>query len=341
MELFYSLCLGLLVSISSFSQYQIELKPKVFYTDSVLFYVQNVVDSSGTEMLGQVNNLKLYLKPSKAKSMYSFLSKSFPIQDGVIPIVIRINELSIQKEQTDVSDITARVCMNLTFFDTSKQVLFRVSHIEDEVFDEFSEDEILQTHEKRVRAGFEYCMRSFIDQLNHPELDWAADFENKTMVNSRLEKWHNMLSFKKVYSNHTEGWRISYTGFADRNDDFILPFVFSYDQVRLKNDVLKKSKIKSVDTYAFGTGFNGYLKIVNGFYLGAGLDVPIGAEVIRDLEDQKKTNFLIGVNVKEGMLIMPWQDFGILMGFNFFQSFRNSKVYQTNYGFEWEIGINF
>jgi hypothetical protein len=76
-------------------------------------------------------------------------------------------------------------------------------------------------------------------------------------------------------------------------------------------------------------------------YADVGVSVPIGMEILRDLNNKKSNNFLIGIGANQGVKIIPWQDFGIVIGAGLFQRFETSKVHNMNVGFELELGINF
>jgi hypothetical protein len=104
---------------------------------------------------------------------------------------------------------------------------------------------------------------------------------------------------------------------------------------------VQKRGYSSVNSYALGFGLNGYAKIAAGIYLDLGLNVPIGLEVLRDLENKKSSNFLIGLSAHQGVKIIPWKDFGITIGAGLFQRFQTSKIINRNFGFELEVGINF
>jgi hypothetical protein len=150
-----------------------------------------------------------------------------------------------------------------------------------------------------------------------------------------------MLTYKRLSDKYNEGWNVAYTGFSDHEKDLIIPFVLSYGQSRAKSNIVQERGYSSVDSYAFGFGFNGFLKISHGFYLDIGVNVPIGMEVLRDLQEKKSNNFLIGLGASQGVKIIPWKDFGIVIGAGIFQRWQTSKVINRNFGFQLELGFNF
>jgi hypothetical protein len=320
------------------------LNPAIRFNNSSTFFVQNVIDERSRQSLETINNRQLFLKPSAATAIQEFMDVCFPEKNGLTPIIIKINAIEIQQKQTDLSEVTARVHLDLTIFrknETGLEVLYEIRHNEDQIFDEFSDKKIRETHEMRIRAGLEYCMRSFIYHTQANKVKASPFIEINSNSSDELTKWINILSFKKVFSNKVEGYKISYTGFADSENDIIIPFIFTYDQTFLKPDILENQNLKSVDTYCLSGGFDVYLKILPVLYLRTGAEIPIGLEISYDLNDKRKSNFLTGIHLKEGIQIIPWQDLGITFGVCFFQKYQTSSVYKVNIGLEAEVGVNF
>ncbi|MBQ4819321.1 hypothetical protein [Aquimarina sp. MMG016] len=153
--------------------------------------------------------------------------------------------------------------------------------------------------------------------------------------------WYDTFGFKKLYSNNYRGWKVSYVGFTDSDDDFIIPVEISFGQNKAKPDILARKGYTTADIYNISPGFNGFLKIYPGVYLELGLNIPIGIEALVNLEDQKSYRFLVGLSANQGIKIIPWKNYGMVMGISMFQTLQTSKVYSTNIGFAIELGISF
>jgi hypothetical protein len=108
----------------------------------------------------------------------------------------------------------------------------------------------------------------------------------------------------KVTDKYNKGWHGAYTGFLDNDKALIIPFVIGYGQSRAKSNLVQEHGFSSVDSYALGFRCNGYIKITLGVYIALGLNVPIGMEVLRDLEYKKSTNFLRGLRANQADLIV-------------------------------------
>ncbi|WP_052158224.1 hypothetical protein [Lacinutrix jangbogonensis] len=342
---------------SSFSQTTIDLKIVPFEITNQNFYINNVIDNRQELHLGVIEDnfnkkVKLSLKHGTAKTIKHFMDAALPKTGESAPITLSVNHLKIEEAQTSIDKRTARVYVECSFYSENGEVLYKVDHYETEVFPVSSLTEIYETHEKRIRAALEYCLWRFIDSqrknttpnlLKDRLLNNATSTEEVSVFETYkpLGKWFNMLTFKRVYDKYNEGWNISYTGFSDHEKDLIIPFIIGYSQSRSKSDIVQERGYSSVDSYALGFGFNGFIKITPGFYVDIGLNAPIGLEVLRDLEDKKSTHFLIGLSANQGVKIIPWKAFGIVIGAGIFQRWQNSEIINRNFGFQLELGLNF
>ncbi|WP_025667476.1 hypothetical protein [Aquimarina megaterium] len=343
------------------SQENISLKTIPFHTENLSISIAQVIDirkeknlGLGTKENGEKVIFQLY--PDAPTAILDFMKTSFSQTKDTKPIVIKVKNLEIQQSQSSISSIKTRVYINLIFYEKENdklQKLFDVQHYEDETFSISDKSKIFETYEQRIRAALEYCTLSFINtykKRNKPEfisgdLQTSAEdvfYEKSEMKHKkRLGKWFDMVTFRKVYSKHKEGWKMSYIGFADSDKDFIMPFVISYDRYSIKRSSLLNKNYTSVDAFSVGGGFDGYLKIIPGVYANIGIEVPLGLEITKKIEGKKQHNFLIGIGAKQGVKIIPWKEYGIVIGAGVFQQIQTSKVYTKNFGFELELGINF
>lgn len=350
----------LLSCTTSFSQTSIDLKTVPFEIQHQNFYIERVFDDRQVQHLGVVkdisgNELNFQLKEGASVAVKKFMDIVLPKTNDRIPITIRIKALEIQQVQTSLNEVTARVYIRLAFFNKeglTEGELFNISHNEDQNFQLSNSTEIVETHEKRIRSALEYCIQSFVNNPSAVAKGVSSEKnKNGTLhlskssssleTNVPLSRWLNLLTFKKTFDKYHNGWEVGYTGFADSDNHFIIPFKISYGQSRAKTDKVRERGYSSIDTYALGGGFNGIIKMTPGVYIDIGLNIPIGIEVLRDLEQKKSHNFLIGVGARQGVKIIPWKEFGIVIGAGIFQQIQTSKVYKRNFGFELELGINF
>ena len=357
MKTFISILVVFFTYSSSFSQTTIDLKKIPFEISNQNFYIDKVIDSRQELYLGVIednSNKKVTLRfeNGTTTTIKNFMDAALPKTGESVPITLRVDHLKIEEAQTSIDKRTARVYIELSFYAENGEELYNVVHYEDEVFPVSSLTEIYETHEQRIRAALEYCLWSFINAqktnttYNLIKEDVLGNV-NSTKKASTFEtyvplgKWINMLTFKRVTDKYNEGWNVAYTGFSDNDKDLIIPFVIGFGQSKSKSDIIQERGYNSVDSYALGFGFNGFIKITPGFYVDLGLNVPIGIEMLRDLEDKKSSNFLIGLSANQGVKIIPWKEYGIVIGAGVFQRWQTSKVINRNFGFALELGINF
>ncbi len=342
-----------------FAQDSLQLNTVAFPTN-LNIHIEHVYDNRETKELGEVERIageksQLYLSGGVEQAIQEFMDVSLPKSDTSTPVFINVKHLEVQLAQTGVEELTARVYIRLIFFvkhNAQEIQLLEIGHYEDQLFSFSNTSTLHQTHEQRIRAALEYCVVSLmkepsiqntLHELNTIERDAPIVNHKITLLEQKpiLTKWFNLLTFKKSYSQYYEGWEISYTGFADSDKDFIIPFEFSYGQSKTKSGLVKKEGYSSIDTYVFGAGANGYIKLTPGVYVDLGVSVPIGVEILRDLNNKQSENFLIGIGASQGIKIIPWKDFGLVFGASVFEQVQSSKVFKKDIGFEFEIGVNF
>jgi len=353
MKAFITLLLTIFSSTLCFSQETIDLKVVPFEILNQNFYIDQVFDVRQDIHLGVIKNssdekVKLYFQDSTSTTIMKFISNALPKTTNKIPIDLKITNLVVEEAQTSIEHMTARVYIELYFYAKSGEELYKIAHYEKKLFPLSDLTEIRETHEQRIRASLENCLRSFIANKNAENpantnliKDNISSDESILKAFVPLGKWFNLLTFRRVIDRTNEGWQIAYTGFSDSNIDLIIPFEIAFSQFRAKPDVLENRGYSSIDSYVLGFGFNGYIKMIPGFYIDLGINAPIGMEVLRDLTNKRSNNLLIGLGASQGVKIIPWEDFGIVIGAGLFQRLQTSKIVTRNFGFELEIGFNF
>ena len=341
----------LLVSTSGIGQEYITLHTIPVKTNNNHTNIKEVIDDREEKLLGYINRKQgvktaLKLKGGASKAILDFMATSNVLLDNTQPIIIKINALEIQQAQSSISSITARVHLSLTFYKYANKESIKIYHIqhnEDELFNINNTKELFNSHEKRIRAALEYCLQAFSanSKKDKNNLEVNHFSKNNLTIDEKLGVWYNLLTFNKIFSKHKEGWKISYTGFADNEKDIIIPFQISYDRYSIKASSLKSLGYSSVNSYSLGIGVNGLFKLSNGLYANIGLSSPIGIEVLRDLKNHKTNQFLIGLKSKQGIKFIPWKEYGFVFGLGIFQQIQSSKVYKKDFGIELEMGFNF
>ncbi|AZJ33079.1 hypothetical protein MHM83_02335 [Tenacibaculum sp. Mcav3-52] len=165
--------------------------------------------------------------------------------------------------------------------------------------------------------------------------------QNPSISNKKAPRTIHILSYNTVFSKHYKGFKIKYSEFSDTEEDFIIPTVFSFNNYQLKPNLLKSKGYKSFNQFLLGAGLDGFIKFYKGIYVGVGINVPFGYETTRGLNNEKKSKLLIGLESKQGIRLIPWEELGIVLGINYKQHFINSNVLNKEFNLELELGVNF
>ncbi|WP_438712705.1 hypothetical protein ACSTS3_10860 [Aquimarina muelleri] len=165
-------------------------------------------------------------------------------------------------------------------------------------------------------------------------------FSQKKLDTLLINQLH-MITYKHVVSRNYQSTSIQYREFQKETKEFVIPITLSFGSTNIDGSFLEKKNIKDVDTYSLGFGFDGYEHLGGGFYFNLGLGGFIGAELIERISTDKNTRFLIGGNASTGLLYIPFNDLGFVIGFNIIGKLSNSKVLNHSIGFGIEGGLNF
>ena len=349
--------MAFLVSIEVCAQENVMLKTVPFEVKGQSIYIEQVIDDRKGQHLGQLKGLdgdKVYLKlhGGASKAVQEFIDVSFPHLENMQPISIKIKALNVQESKRRMNNGIvgiARAHVALVFFEKNKDginELFSIKHNEDQVFPLLDRKSLFDTHEQRIRAALEYCMLAFVDNyqkeskgskpIHFSENGSAPGF------NSKLGRWFNLITVKAMNSTHHRGWSIGYTGFVDSKKGFILPYEISYEEEYVKSNPARDRGYESADLRIIRPRFYYlYKKILPGVYAALSLNVPVGYEALQDIDGDESSNFIIGAGASQGIRIIPWEKFGIVIGADFLQQFQTSKVYKRDLGFELILGVNF
>ncbi len=351
------LTLFLIVVTEVFAQDNITLKTVPFEVGDQPFYMEEVIDDREEKHLGYHKDpdgykVKLRLDGGAAKAVKEFADVSFPPLENKQPIYVRIKALNVQESKRRMNDGIVRVArahIELTFFEKKAgetHELFSLKHNEDQIFYLLEKEELYNTHEQRIRAALEYSMLAFADNYQKESKDTRpSHFPKEQMVagfDAKLGNWFNLITLKAMNSTYREGWSIGYTGFVDSKKGFILPYEISYEEEYIKSDPARERGYASADLRIIRPRFYYlYKKIIPGVYAALSLNVPLGYEELEDTGGDESFNFIIGVGASQGIRIIPWENFGVVIGADFLQQFQTSNAYRRDLGFELVLGVNF
>ncbi len=354
------LLLGLMVSANSIAQTQVQLNPQGFYVANRGFYIVEVIDGrKNTTSIGYSRNWSdkknnVVLSPDMVTAIQGFADFSLPHDSSLTPVILKVLFLQVKEERVSISNRTARAEIKLEFYIESEpgvKKVFEIEHFEDRNVDDFSTRKISNIYEILIRSVLEHCFNEFSqlglknngsgNYTDRQALTTSSDFESLPLTkNNLLLKWVNIISYQKIISKHTEGWRVSYVGFTE-NEKVILPFIYSFDRYRIKPESLKDSNYKSANyfTPSFGTVF--YHNLFSAIYINVSLQIPVGVERLVAVNNENSNNFIIGIESSQELMFIPKSDFGLVIGAGIYQKAQTSKIFNTNFGVEFRVGIKF
>ncbi len=347
-----------LISYSAFGQELISLRAVPFTTFTAKnIYVETVLDERKIKNLGEHKNLNdetvaLSLISGAEESIEYFYSLTFPQDSLSKPIIIKLRALNVQESNRRMNDgiaRAARVHIEMIFCEKVNgelKEIYSIKHNEDAVFDLYDKQNLYATHEKRIRAALEYCMHAFL--INYQEIrstisnpDFKPYRENQR-IDTKLGQWFNLVTLKGMQSRYFQGYGISYTGFVDRKKGLIRPYETSLEVTWARDDIAEENGFNEVNAFVFRPElYFFYKRLFRGVYAAGSVNVPIGFELLEDLEGDNSFNFVIGVGASQGLRIIPWQEKGLVLGADVFQQLETSKVYRFDYGVEIVLGMNF
>lgn len=339
-------------------QQQFILHPRLFPIDTAFFYVEKVIDSrlDSTRMGYSRNTLEekenLVLLGNTSSVIHQFLNETYKTKKQYIPVTIQLLFLKMEEAQTSSDEVTTRISIKLAFYTTDSIGIKRIGevvHYKDEVFEDGSQEQINESHGRRLGEAIEGALKKFEKQY------LVGQFEAQVVVEAELLKkntqeqldipsqvplgsWYNLITYKRIWGKHTTGWQLNYIGFSDRGQDFIIPVTFSYDQSRYNSE---KSKYERVENFSIGFGAQGYIKIVPSLFANISLSVPVGVEIVKPYNRSNVHHFFIGLSSRQGIMYIPNTPLGLTFGAGLFQRIHNSKVEITDWGVELQIGIKF
>jgi len=344
-----------------FTQKQITLKDSSFKIEANNFYIKKVIDSRKNKNdIGYTKNddgdkIIITLNPQTPIALQQFIDQSLQKNTSFTPVIMQVLYLKVEEERSGIFDITARAGIKLAFYEEDQKGLKKICTVEhhaDKIFDEDDQANIIHFQEKKIRSLVIHCLKIFAKkrQVNSTSIVYVdpqalnqitSDEELIITKAKPLGKWNNLITFRQIYTRHQEGIKVSYVGFSDRYQKIIKPFIFSFNKYKTKPEVIQNSEYESVDSYVMSVGFKFYIRLFSEFFAAVDLQAPLGVEVLQDKQNQKQSNFLYGATSRQGIMYIPKTSWGLTFGAGFFQQWQNSKLYNTDWGFEFEIGIKF
>jgi len=120
-----------------------------------------------------------------------------------------------------------------------------------------------------------------------------------------------------------------------------VPYSLSIENSTINPDLFKNTNYQSLSMGYFIVGITGLRKITDIIYFQLQGKLPIGNETLIDFYQNKKTNFIIGLNSTQGFVLIPSVKYGLTLSAGIYETFLTSEIYKNDIGFKFEAGIKF
>lgn len=162
--------------------------------------------------------------------------------------------------------------------------------------------------------------------------------------NKQFHHWKNLLLMTKSYGINSEGVKIHTYSNKNRKkpaNEWIFPWALGFEQSEIKKDLFLESGYKSYSSIYVSIGRNGFKHFKNNFYLNGMASVGLGNEKLVEFSNEKKNQFLVGLETSQGILYIPRSKLGLVLGLSVYEKFFTSKIYSFDLGVQLTAGMTF
>lgn len=321
------------------------------------FYILDVIDGRenqnniGFALVGMFNKkVDVNLVGGTENAILKYLKNSLPSDVNGAPIIIKILHLDVS-EQINFTSEKGRAEIKVEFYRYNDGELGKFHTAES-----FREEPALDAtlgHEKRIREVLATCISSFNDadwQSVTPIYDTQeqiirekTDIAGTSFSSVRDEpiKWRSMLTFSPSYGINSVGFSLSYNGYYDTGNNWIIPWGVSIEQFTIDTEYFSQFDYREAQLGYWMPGISGLRKINDYFFFKLGMFIPVGNETLTDFYGREKDHFIIGIAPSQGIYFIPKSNFGFTLGVGVYQKALTSEVFKHDLGVKAEIGIKF
>ncbi len=335
----------------------IELKNEHVKIESRDFYIRSVIDGRsdksriGFAQVGLFNKkVNANFKTSIENTFQSYFDNVLKKGENQLAIVLKVIDFFIS-EKTIFTSETGRAEIKVEFYILSNNQLGKI--YETEAFYEESGIDVTKGHERRIRKVLTICLNKFYSsnwrQIS-PDFKPIENIINTVSPVDSLKisehkpiKINNIISFSKAFGINANGWGLNYYGYInkDEKNKWIVPYSLSIENSTINPDLFKNTNYQSLSMGYFIVGITGLRKITDIIYFQLQGKLPIGNETLIDFYQNKKTNFIIGLNSTQGFVLIPSVKYGLTLSAGIYETFLTSEIYKNDIGFKFEAGIKF
>lgn len=191
-------------------------------------------------------------------------------------------------------------------------------------------------------------------QINHREvsMDGTEDtlqiYSAETVVVDtskyvkETQKWVNLLTYSQRFGVNAQGWSVQYYGYNFVSTaKWFVPIVFGFESFDLDPGYFSRSGYNYLDISYLGAGISPFYKINDLLFLNLGVQLLYGEEELQDARGSVDSRSIFGITPSQGIYFIPKSGVGIMVGVSVYEKLLSSKVYKSDLGLKFELGIKF
>ncbi|SHF99104.1 hypothetical protein SAMN05444274_11722 [Mariniphaga anaerophila] len=181
---------------------------------------------------------------------------------------------------------------------------------------------------------------AFRDSL--PASETTTVFVDTTRYVKETQRWINMITYSQRLGVNATGWSVQYYGYHFRSSlRWYIPIVFGIESMTIDQEYFDRSGYQYLNMNYFNAGISPFYKLNDVFYLNLGAQIIFGEEELQDYRGQESDRSFFGIAPSQGIYFIPKSKFGVTVGISAYEKLMTSKVYKSDIGLKFELGIKF
>lgn len=157
-----------------------------------------------------------------------------------------------------------------------------------------------------------------------------------------MNEWVSLATYSGRFGINATGWSVDYYGYNVRsNSKWTIPLVVGIEGFEIRPDYFNKTGYYRVEMNYLTMGISPFYRLGKRFFLNLGVRLIYGEEKLMGFSTDMVSRTFFGLNPSQGILFIPESKFGITMGLGIYEKVQSSKVYKSDAGVQFQVGIKF
>jgi hypothetical protein len=252
------------------------------------------------------------------------MKKFILIVSLVFPILCYSQDLIVLRDGEKIDCKITKVDSSVIFYDFIKG--------ERKISTFLSKDEI---------RTYQYGL-SMADTIDHISKSAEMVVIDTSKYIKQKSRWVNILTFSPKFGIHATGWSVQYIGFNQTNiSKWIIPLIIGVEGFEISSDYFSNFNYQAASMSYFMIGISPFLKLNDYFFINLGFNILGGDELLEDFYGDTDSHAFIGASPFQGIYFISKSNFGITVGVGVYEKILSSKIYKSDLGVKFEVGIKF